>query len=150
MTASQPHVISRPLHVRCSSQPMGLVSSLRFIQRRKNEIHTTGVQKVRCSHTCCRDGGGSRQMRRVFAPAKRIASASANNEMVNMSAASQASCPLVTVRKTNVPKLCDKFVINPIPTTNTKSLFAGSISNNAAVGELQNDALPERRMDAKP
>jgi len=64
--ANQPQVTRRPLQVRCSSQPMGLRSSFRRIQRRKKPSQKTGVQSLR-RHTSRRaEAVSSCQERRVL------------------------------------------------------------------------------------
>ena len=79
-TASQPQVTRRPLQVRCSSQPMGLRSSLRRSHPRKKATPTTGVQKTRCHQSRKAEGGSSCQARRVFWPASTTAAANASRK----------------------------------------------------------------------
>src|SRR6266702_3166425 len=93
ITANQPQVTNRPLHVRCSNQPIGLRSSFRSIQRRKKATHTMGVQNVFSHHTCAADGGSSCQTRSVFRPASVIASAKASRERDVTRAMDQSNCP---------------------------------------------------------
>src|SRR5436190_8076051 len=80
ITANHPQVTNLPLQVRCSSQPMGLRSSFRSIQRRKKESQNIGVQKVLCHLSCNCDGGRSCQARLVWPPASTIASISPNSD----------------------------------------------------------------------
>src|SRR5205085_7549229 len=80
MTPNQAQVINRPLQVRCSSQPIGLRSSFRRIQRRKKSSQMTGVQNVFSNQRCRAEGGSSCQTRAVFAPAARAAKAKASKE----------------------------------------------------------------------
>src|SRR2546430_16378055 len=85
ITANQPHVTNLPVQVRCSSQPTGLRSSVRRIQRRKNETQKIGVQKVASNQSRRAEGGSSCHERRVFAPANQVA---INNSASDSSATS--------------------------------------------------------------
>src|SRR5207244_4667151 len=92
-TANQPQVTKLPLQVRCSSQPMGLRSSLRRIQRRKKESQSTGVQNVFNHQSWRREGGCSCQAREVFNPASRIASIKMSSEISVSWPTTRNSCP---------------------------------------------------------
>src|SRR2546430_16101818 len=85
ITANQPHVTNLPVQVRCSSQPTGLRSSLRRIQRRKNETQKIGVQNVASNQSRRAEGGSCCHERRVFAPASHVAT---NNSASDSSASS--------------------------------------------------------------
>jgi len=74
ITANQPHVTNLPVHVRCSSQPMGLRSSFPRNHRWKKESANLGVQNTRFHHSWTREGGSSRQLRATFQPAMTPAS----------------------------------------------------------------------------
>src|SRR5438094_5085024 len=80
MTASQPHVTRRPVHRRCSSQPIGLRSSFQRIQRRNNVSQIIGVQNVDCHQSRALEGGLSCHTRRVLFAAIRIVSSNPSTE----------------------------------------------------------------------
>src|SRR5271168_1875239 len=116
ITANQPQVTSRPVQLRCSSQPMGLRWSFQRIQRRRKPTQIIGVQNVVCNQICRRDGGSSRQIRRVRAPAANTAAMSTAKERIVSPAMTESRLPLETRRKYTgqVPR---EFVIKPIPDT---------------------------------
>src|SRR5690348_10261980 len=94
ITPSQPHVTNLPLHVRNSNQPIGLFSSFRNIQPRKNETQNTGVQNVFSHHRWSREAGCSCHARCVLLPARLIARSNVSIEKALSSALTQSNCPV--------------------------------------------------------
>src|ERR1043166_3376427 len=83
IAASQIHAVMRPVQLRFSSQPMGLRSSERRIQRRKSPVQNTGRKKKFSTSVWRLVFGLSSQLRRKTLAAKsphKIRNNSANSE----------------------------------------------------------------------
>src|ERR1041385_58671 len=115
ITANQPQVSTRPVQVRCSSQPIGLCSSLRRIHFLKKEIQKIGVVKVLVNHKRCADGGCSCQMRLVRAPASRTATANTISETIATCAIAPSNPGTLSARRKYFSQAPDAFDKNPRP-----------------------------------
>src|SRR5882724_5757918 len=103
MTANQLHITSRPDQVRCSSQPMGLRSSLWRIQRRRKPAQITGVHNFCSSHSRRADLGSSCQTRRSRQAANPMADTSIRMDRMATNASEKIRPGFVPVAELKIP-----------------------------------------------